>query len=223
MIVLQGILFWLISLTWGGIMTAIGIMGALIALITGHRPYFNKYRVYFKFGNGWGGLTLGAIVFISKDCENLLPHEYGHTQQNLIFGPAFPFLIGLPSMLRYFIQGFKKHDSRLCFAICTTLLPAVLCFIAFVGGLYVALSGAFMTYSIFALSISGLLFVCFMTYYIWLTHVEIPQYDRVKIIVLSERQYKRIDLPNPDYDSIWFEGNATKRGDKIFKNLCKIS
>lgn len=215
MIVLQGILFWLISLTWGGIMTAIGLIGALIALITGHRPYFHKYRVYFKFGNGWGGLTLGAIVFIANDCENVLKHEFGHTRQNLIFGPAFPFLIGLPSMLRYFIQEFKQHDHRLCFAHCTTLLPAVLCFIAFISSLYVAISGQFIIYSTCALSISGTLFVCFITYYIWLIKIEIPQYDRVKIIVLSDTQYKRVDLPNPDYDSIWFEGNATKLGNKI--------
>ena len=57
--------------------------------------------------------------------------------------------------------------------------------------------------------------MCFITYYIWLIKIEIPQYDRVKIIVLSDTQYKRVDLPNPDYDSIWFEGNATKLGNKI--------
>lgn len=42
-------------------------------------------------------------------CNNVLPHEYGHSIQNIIFGPLFPFVIGIPSALRYWYRELNSE------------------------------------------------------------------------------------------------------------------
>lgn len=48
------ILFWLISCTWGAIMTSIGAVVVLVLICTGHRPHRFHHLVYFEVGYGWG-------------------------------------------------------------------------------------------------------------------------------------------------------------------------
>lgn len=60
------ILFWLISCTWGAIMTSIGAVVALVLICTGHRPHRFRHLIYFEVGYGWGGVELGAFFVVSR-------------------------------------------------------------------------------------------------------------------------------------------------------------
>lgn len=52
-----------------------------------------------------GGVSLGNYVFLtgywrnSKDLQQTIAHELGHTKQSLILGPLYLFIIGLPSLI----------------------------------------------------------------------------------------------------------------------------
>lgn len=107
---MKKILYWIVSLTWGGLMTFIGLIVALVLLITGHKPYKFGYTFYFKVGKNWGGLELGGL-FITDSNPSLhtLCHEHGHGFQNLWWGPLFPFVIGIPSAIRYWYREIKYY------------------------------------------------------------------------------------------------------------------
>lgn len=104
--------YWFLSLTWGLPMTLIGLLAALALLITGHKPYKFGYTFYFKVGKSWGGLNLGAVFITdSTPSEHTLCHEHGHGLQNCVFGVLFPFLIGIPSAVRYWYREYvHKHE-----------------------------------------------------------------------------------------------------------------
>ena len=107
--------YWFLSLTWGLPMTFIGLLVALVLLVTGHKPHRFGYTFYFKVGKGWGGLTLGAVIIVSHDCSSsTISHEYGHTVQNLIFGP-FELFIGIASAARYWYREIKRKRDPACY------------------------------------------------------------------------------------------------------------
>lgn len=116
---LQYSIFWLMSLTWGCIMTSIGLVVAVIMLLTGHKPHRIGPHVYFKFGKGWGGVELGPFFIVCEDCDmGIVYHEAGHGIQNIIWGPLMPFVICIPSAARYWYREYlvrsgKKRDSEL--------------------------------------------------------------------------------------------------------------
>ena len=56
--------YWIVSLTWGSIMTLLGAVIALVMLLTGHRPGRLGPNVYFEVGRGWGGMEYGAFFFV---------------------------------------------------------------------------------------------------------------------------------------------------------------
>ena len=109
---MKKILYWIVSLTWGGLMTFIGLIVALVLLVTGHKPYRFGYTFYFKVGKSWGGLELGGL-FITDSNPSLhtLCHEHGHGLQNLWWGPLFPFVIGIPSAIRYWYREIKYYKK----------------------------------------------------------------------------------------------------------------
>ena len=97
--------YWLLSLTWGLPMTLIGFIVSLVLLITGHKPHRFGYTFYFKVGKNWGGLELGALFITDANpSKHTLYHEHGHGFQNLWWGPLFPFVIGIPSAIRYWYR-----------------------------------------------------------------------------------------------------------------------
>lgn len=108
------ILYWIGELTWGLLMNIIGFLVALFMLIIGKKPYRLKHTFVFAFGKGWGGLTLGAVVIVAGDSSlSVLFHEYGHTVQNLIFGP-FELFIGIASAARYWYREIKRKRDPAC-------------------------------------------------------------------------------------------------------------
>ena len=112
------ILYWIGELTWGLLMNIIGLITALFMLIIGKTPYRVGHTFMFYFGKGWGGVTLGAVIIVSEDCSSsTISHEYGHTVQNLIFGP-FELFIGIASAARYWYREIKRKRDPAC-----SLLP----------------------------------------------------------------------------------------------------
>jgi hypothetical protein len=141
--VLKGIGYWLISFTWGILISLVGLIVCLILIITGHKPKRFHYNIYFEVGSNWGGLELGPFFIVNKNPTlHIRQHEAGHGIQNLMFGPIFPFIVSIPSGIRYWYRNwYKKY------------------------------------------------------------------------------KYYKTGKQLPSYDSIWFEGMATKLGEKYFKQV----
>lgn len=95
-------LFYLLSFTWGLPMTLCGALVALVLLLAGYKPKKWKYCYYFEVGHNWGGLELGAFFIVNKNSSTYIKnHEHGHAIQNCWFGPLFPFIVAIPSAIRY--------------------------------------------------------------------------------------------------------------------------
>lgn len=98
---MKKILAWFLLLTWGAIMSFIGLVAALILRLKGYKPTNYKGAMLFEVGYGWGGITLGFVIIVCKDnYESLRAHEFGHVIQNMIFGPLFVVLVAIPSLIR---------------------------------------------------------------------------------------------------------------------------
>ena len=106
------VLYWIISLTWGALMTIPGLIGALLVIIAGGKAEKNGFSFIVKIGGNWGGISLGAVAFCGnyegEYFEYIRRHEFGHSIQNLIFGPLFLFVIGIPSLIRSWLFKADK-------------------------------------------------------------------------------------------------------------------
>lgn len=192
--VLKTIGFWFVQCTWGFIMTFIGAIAVLSLMIVGKKPHHIGPVVYVQVGKSWGGVELGGFFLC---CENLpkstMYHECGHALQNMIFGPLFPFIVAIPSATRYWLREFNTHLGKsvfnLIYLTCALILTTGL---ACITGLWLHIK--WLTIAI------EILRLYFLIISIWLSAIEIKRYDNGYV----------------DYDSIWFEGQATKWGNKIF-------
>lgn len=186
---LQIVLFYILSFTWGAIMSVIGGIVGLILTIAGHKPQRLGHIIYWQVGEGWGGSELGCFFVCSKDSGNHTKwHEAGHGIQNIWFGPLMPFIVCLPSAARYWIREVKNIDLYLglLFAITTIVF-----------GILITITAVF--------NIVWLLVICII----------LTAYCYVVIGWLHFIERNNIGKP---YDSVWFEGQATELGTKIFNN-----
>ena len=95
-------LFYILSFTWGLPMTLLGAVATLILMIFGKKPKRVGPAIYTTVGKWWGGLSLGMFVFTDEMTNGwVLTHEVGHSFQNCYYGPAFIFIVGIPSFVRY--------------------------------------------------------------------------------------------------------------------------
>lgn len=188
------VLYWVWSCTWGVIMTAIGAVIALGLLVTGHKPKIFHYNVYFQFGRGWGGVNFGAFFFLSETSpDSTKQHEAGHGIQNLIFGVFMPFVVGIPSAVRCLIRKCDQKGKKIVSGILTAVFAALGVVVIILGYLY----------SLTALGVVGLLMALYAGIIaLWAFKREIPQYAGGAVV---------------DYDAVWFEGCATRWGQKFFK------
>lgn len=104
------ILFYVLSFTWGLPMTLIGGLVAAVLLCAGYRPKRWGGCWHFTVGKNWGGVELG-LVFLTDSNENkhTKNHEFGHAIQNCFFGPFMPFIVCIPSAIRYWYREFKYN------------------------------------------------------------------------------------------------------------------
>lgn len=108
------ILFYVLSFTWGIVMTLIGLMAACVLMILGYKPEKYGYCLHFKVGNKWGGVSLGIVFITDKTpSEHTKMHEHGHSLQGCYFGPLMPFIVCIPSAVRYWYRELKYHRKGL--------------------------------------------------------------------------------------------------------------
>ena len=106
-------LYYLMACTWGIIMT---ILGLIITLILGIVKIFIPKKVIFKRyywiysitvgPEWWGGCEMG-LMFLrdhNSSVNYINSHEFGHTFQNCLLGPLFPFMVAIPSAIRYWLR-----------------------------------------------------------------------------------------------------------------------
>lgn len=107
------IIFFILSITWGIVMS---LPGAVLATV-----YLAKGATFFSYGNcfffehkaGWGNFSLGAFCFVEKGAsERTLKHEHGHAVQNCIYGPLMIPLVSLPSMIRYHYREYQRKKGN---------------------------------------------------------------------------------------------------------------
>lgn len=110
---LKAILFWIISWTWGLPMTLVGAICALALIITGHKPQKFHQFIYFEVGEDWGGFECGCFFITCKDPDlQLKQHEAGHGIQNIILGVFMPFLVSIPSAIRYWYREYLYRNNK---------------------------------------------------------------------------------------------------------------
>ena len=98
---LKRTLFYVVSFTWGILMSLIGLL-VIAVLSPFKKPEVYHGRIYVRIGKNWGGVNLGCFFICFENApEQTLAHECGHGLQNCVWGPLMPFVITLPSMTRY--------------------------------------------------------------------------------------------------------------------------
>ena len=106
-------------------MTLIGFFATLFSLIfLKGKIHRNGYGFITEVKGNWGGVSLGLFQlcgsYNQKDgpCydpewyEHTRRHEFGHSIQNMIFGPLFPFIVAIPSAVRYWLDYYEKLKSE---------------------------------------------------------------------------------------------------------------
>lgn len=84
-------------------MTLVGAIGMLYMVATKHSVEIFNGNLCCKCGGpGWGGVSFGPFFFVSTtSTDTMKKHEWGHSIQNAVYGPAFLFIVALPSFIRY--------------------------------------------------------------------------------------------------------------------------
>ena len=106
------ILFYILSLTWGLPLTLVGAGVALVLTLKGYKPKLYAYGVYYEMGERWGGLNLGLFCFTQKDApKSTKNHEFGHALQNCLYGIFTPFIVTIPSAIRYWYRVYRQRKG----------------------------------------------------------------------------------------------------------------
>lgn len=106
-------IFYLLSWTWGLPMTLIGAVVTLVLMMCGKKPKKWGYGYYTEVGKGWGGLNLGMFILVNeKATGHTKNHEYGHAIQNCYFGFLMPFIVTIPSAIRYWYRMGRKCTTK---------------------------------------------------------------------------------------------------------------
>ena len=104
-------LYYFLNFTWGILINIVGAIAAGALYLIGKKPIRHAGSIVFRVGHNWGGLNLGIFSIVSEEAgEHTLNHEFGHSLQNCLWGPLFPFVVSIPSARRYwkFIDNEKK-------------------------------------------------------------------------------------------------------------------
>lgn len=108
--------FYTLSFTWGLLLTLVGCCVAAYLILTGHKPQKWGYCYYFEVGKtNWGGLELGPIFLTGKNASTLTKnHEHGHALQGCMLGPLMPFVVSIPSAIRYWYRIIRHKIGKPC-------------------------------------------------------------------------------------------------------------
>lgn len=94
------------------------ITGFCILFLKG-KPHKNGFSYIVEIGGNWGGLELGAVALCGNYSQGNLSwfdhtrkHEFGHSVQQLIFGPLQAFVVGIPSAIRYWYNRIASKKGK---------------------------------------------------------------------------------------------------------------
>ncbi len=106
-------LYYILMFTWGFTTSFIGLLTTLCLLISGQKPYAMHGIWKFEVVESWGGASLGCMfIRDTTSADSVDRHEVGHTYQNCILGPLFPFIVAIPSAIRWHIYNHKKKKGE---------------------------------------------------------------------------------------------------------------
>lgn len=190
------VLFYVLSFTWALPTTLLGGVAALFLFIIGKKPEKWGPCFTFRITNGYG-LEMGLFFLSPKDYKSvhINCHEVGHQLQAcFILGPFQLFVVGIPSAIRYWLREMHGYKRKVTFAtICYIILVLIGIAVVAIGTLF----------NIFPMMIIGAIFTIYSCVLCsWLLTIETPKY---------KNDYY------PPYDSVWFEGDASKRGSNFIR------
>ena len=106
-------LYYLLNFTWGLLLTIVGMFVALYMLITLHKPHNYKGALIFYTKKPTNyGFSIGITIVVGQENEGLKSHELGHTYQNAILGLLMPFLVSIPSVIRYWVREIQYKNGK---------------------------------------------------------------------------------------------------------------
>ena len=105
------ITFYLLSFTWGILVSLTGIIVSLVLMTLGHKPHKNRYGWYFELGPKNAGFSLGPMAIIGSPSKYLTNHEFGHAIQNCFYGPFMIFII-LASIIRFWYREWLVNSKE---------------------------------------------------------------------------------------------------------------
>lgn len=99
--------------TWGVVMTLIGYGARLVMKFKKVKGEKLGIARIYRVGHGWGGVSLGTTIIMAKDetSDYTKAHELGHTIQNAMFGILMPFLVQIPSAIRYHYYKYLRRNG----------------------------------------------------------------------------------------------------------------
>ena len=104
------ILFYFLSFTWGLPFTIFGLIVALVLRLLGYRSKKFALVRFFEIGKVDGGIELGLFFVTNQNPTfRLRCHEFGHAIQNCMFGPLMPFIVCIPSAIRYWYRKLRYY------------------------------------------------------------------------------------------------------------------
>lgn len=192
--ILKTIGFYLLSFTWGILLTFVGCIAALGLLITWHKPHLFYQNIYFEVGENWRGISLGIFFFTAKNSTlQEKQHLAGHGIQNIILGVLMPVIIIIPAALRCWLRQFKTYERKRIFAAIFFLtIEAVIMGLCILGFFF----------NVHLMHVCCCIIVYVLPLFVWFLAQELPQYQRDE------------DIP---YDKALIEKTATQLGMKFYK------
>ena len=102
-------LYSIIQYTWGLPQT---LAGSAVYHIHRKDEHGSIGSVVVTYWSSQSGLSLGKYIFVPANDRELLIHEYGHTIQSLILGPAYLPLVGIPSVIWNRLPYFRNKRKN---------------------------------------------------------------------------------------------------------------
>lgn len=99
-------MYYLFQWTWGLLANIFGVIGFIICRICNRPAGMWRNAFYVTLPWNFGGLSLGMFIFCGQNNLSVRSHEYGHSIQNMQWGPLFLVVIGLPSAIRYWYRAW---------------------------------------------------------------------------------------------------------------------
>ena len=106
-------LYYLLHFTWALPINLIMFIIIIILRLAGHpiKRFGNMW--YVVIGRYWGGLSVGTFFLIDKyELPYTMLHESGHGIQTALWGILTPFVVYIPSALRYWYRELRYKLKR---------------------------------------------------------------------------------------------------------------